>query len=182
MRHCLPLLLGACLLISPLAAQNCSAPPMPPFSPSTMLTVEQEGFLGDVLAKSMNEDLQVIEDDSLTAPLRRIGDRLRSYVPPDAPHFQFFIIDMPITNAFTIAGGRVYVTRKAIALARNEDEIAGLLAHEMGHVLTRQTATEYRQLFRQVLKIDSLGGRNDIEERYNELLDRAATNRKAWES
>ncbi|MDT8066708.1 MAG: M48 family metalloprotease [Terriglobia bacterium] len=130
----------------------------------------------------MNEDLQVIEDDSLTAPLRRIGDRLRSYVPPDAPHFQFFIVDMPITNAFTIAGGRVYVTRKAIALAKNEDEIAGLLAHEMGHVLTRQTSTEYRQLFRQVLKVDTLGGRDDIEERYNELLDRAATNRKAWET
>ena len=155
---------------------------MPPFSPSTMLTVEQEGYLGDALARSMNEDLKVIEDDTLSAPLQRIGDKLRSYVPPDSPHFQFFIVDMPITNAFTIAGGRVYVTRKAIALARNEDEIAGLLAHEMGHVLTRQTATEYRQLFRQVLKVDSLGGRDDIEERYNELLDRAATNRKAWES
>lgn len=155
---------------------------MPPFSSSTMLTVEQEGYLGDVLARSMNEDLKVIEDDSLSVPLQRIGDKLRSYVPPDSPHFQFFIVDMPITNAFTIAGGRVYVTRKAIALARNEDEIAGLLAHEMGHVLTWQTATEYRQLFRQVLKVDSLGGRDDIEERYNELLDRAATNRKAWES
>ncbi len=182
MRDSLRLLFGICFLISPLFAQNCSAPPVPPLSPSTMLTVEQEGYLGDVLARSMNEDLKVIEDDSLAAPLQRIGDKLRSYVPPDSPRFQFFIVDMPITNAFTIAGGRVYVTRKAIALAKNEDEIAGLLAHEMGHVLTRQTATEYRQLFRQVLKIDSLGGRDDIEERYNELLDRAATNRKAWES
>jgi hypothetical protein len=173
-------LLAILLPVLPSSAQTCAAPPVPVFSPTTMLSAEQETWVGDLMAQSLRADLRIIEDDELAQPLRRIGARLQKFAPQDSPTFSFHVVDMPIANAFTIVGGRVYVTRKAIALARNEDEIVGLLAHEMGHVLTRQTAMDFHQLFREVLKVESLGDRNDVENRFHELLDKQATNKRVW--
>jgi len=47
------------------------------------------------------------------------------------------VLNSPIVNAFALPGGYVYVTRGLLTLARNEAEIAGVLAHEVGHVIAR---------------------------------------------
>ncbi len=58
------------------------------------------------------------------------GDRM-----PPIGGYRFVIIDTPEINAFAAPGGYIFVTAGMLRLARNEDEIAGILAHEMAHVI-----------------------------------------------
>jgi predicted Zn-dependent protease len=57
--------------------------------------------------------------------------------------YTFTILDSPTVNAFALPGGYVYVTRGLLALAGSEAELAGVLAHEIGHITSRHTAERY---------------------------------------
>lgn len=63
---------------------------------------------------------------------------------PDIP-FTFTVLNSPIVNAFAIPGGYVYVTRGLLALANDEAELAGVMAHEIGHITARHSAQRYSQ-------------------------------------
>ena len=65
----------------------------------------------------------------------------------DRPNLQyhFTVLDSPIVNAFATPGGYVYVTRGLLALANSEAEVAGVLAHEIGHVAARHAAERESQ-------------------------------------
>jgi predicted Zn-dependent protease len=73
---------------------------------------------------------------SLGTLLARASDR------PDQ-HFTFTVLDSPIVNAFAVPGGYIYITRGLLALANNEAEVSGVLAHEIGHIAARHSAERY---------------------------------------
>ncbi len=77
-------------------------------------------------------------------------------------HYRFRMYDSGEINGFSLTGGRVYISRKLIAAVKNEDEIAGVLAHEIGHLATHQTAIELTRSFRIRLGITQVGDRADI--------------------
>jgi predicted Zn-dependent protease len=54
--------------------------------------------------------------------------------------YEFHAVDMEETNAFALPGGYVYVSRGLLALANSEDELAGVIGHEIGHVAARHSA------------------------------------------
>jgi predicted Zn-dependent protease len=116
------------------SAQNCPLPPvLQPLQPGTdIFTDKQEADLGDAMAEQAAPRLKIIENDALADYLRALGNRLVQHLPPTNLNFRFYLIDRPEPNAFSIAGGRVYVARKLIAMTKNEDELAGILAHEYG--------------------------------------------------
>ena len=98
----------------------------------------------------MKSSFRVIDDEEITGYLRRIGERLIAQIPSTQLHFQFYVVDINDVNAFTLPGRRIYVTRKLIAFAKNEDEIAGVVAHELGHVIARHNANDMSVLFREI--------------------------------
>ena len=171
------LLLGFCLGAPPAAAQQ-SCPP-PPFSGSAkeleknIFSEQQESDLGDAIAEHMQRSFRVIDDD-IVATLRRAGENLLRQLPPTKIRIQFFLVDLPVVNAFAAPGGRVYVTRKLVTASRSEDELAGVLAHELGHVITRQIAVDMSLLFKKVLGVTQLGDRKDIFEKYHQVLENLA--------
>jgi WD40 repeat protein len=136
-----------------------------------MFSDAQESDLGDIMAERFAADFHILQNDALAAHLREIGNRLIRYLPPNQFRFQFFLIEFPSVNAFSISGGRVYVARKMIALAKSDDEVAGVLAHELGHIVTHQTGIEMTTYFREVLGVTEVGDRNDIREKYFHLLE-----------
>jgi WD40 repeat protein len=163
------------------AQENCTTPPA--FAPATgknFFTPQQEIDLGDVEAEQFEKNFRVIHDDELTAYMNRVATRILAHVPPTQLNFRITLIDMPVVNSFSIAGGRIYVTRKMVAFLRNEDELAGLLGHEMGHVLTHQYAIEMTRRFQEILGVTSVGDRKDIFDKYNLLLDNLAKNPKVF--
>jgi hypothetical protein len=82
---------------------------------------------------------------------------------------------MPETNAFNIPGGHVFLSRKLVAFVQNEDELAGVIAHELGHAVVRHGATDMSEVLRKILGVSALGDRRDIIEKYNLLIERART-------
>jgi predicted Zn-dependent protease len=69
-----------------------------------------------------------------------IGNRLAANSEFQQFTWRFTIVNSPIVNAFATAGGYVYISRGLLALASNEAELAGVLAHEIGHITARHSA------------------------------------------
>jgi Peptidase family M48 len=177
------LLLSAALFAGALRAQQpCPAPPALSPAPGTnIFNPQQELDLGDVESEWLEKNYRVIHDDELAARLNLVVNRILAQLPPTPLKFRVILIDTPVVNSFSVGAGRIYVTRKMVAFLRNDDELAGLLGHEMGHILTHQNAIEMTRMFHDLLGVTSVGDRQDIFEKYNRMLDGIARNRSALE-
>jgi WD40 repeat protein len=176
------LLAFICLISAlPSGAQQDCQPPIPPAvsAPQNIFSAQQEMDLGDAVAEHLQSNFHVIDDTELNAHLRAVGARLVARLPETGLRYQFFLFDQPVANAFTLPGGRIYVSRKLVALTRNEDELAGVLAHELGHAVSRQLAIEMTRLLREVLNVTSVTDRRDIFEKYHQLVENSARKSKA---
>ncbi|MCP5155990.1 MAG: M48 family metalloprotease [Ectothiorhodospiraceae bacterium] len=79
-------------------------------------------------------------DPALTRYVDSIGQLLARTTGRRDLQFRFTVLDSPVVNAFALPGGYVYVTRGLLALASTEAEIAGVIGHEIGHVVARHGA------------------------------------------
>src|SRR5512135_15455 len=59
--------------------------------------------------------------------------------------YNFRILDSPVVNAFAVPGGYIYLTRGILAQLNDEAELAGVVAHEIGHIAARHSAEQYSQ-------------------------------------
>ena len=132
-------------------------------------------ILGELNYQRMAGDTRYLQDEKLLAYVREIGDRLIRHMPPTGLKFQFFIIDIPTANAFNTPGGYIFLSRKLIAFTKTEDELAGVMAHELGHATVRHSASDVSELFKKILNVTQLGDRKDITEKYNLLIERGRT-------
>ena len=82
-------------------------------------------------------------DAKLRAYIRRIGLKLAGFSETRDLPYTFTILNDDKVNALALPGGYVYITRGLLALAENEAEMAGVLAHEIGHVTARHSAERY---------------------------------------
>lgn len=80
---------------------------------------------------------------NLASYVGAIGDRLKSTSELPDLDFNFTVLDSEVVNAFALPGGYVYVSRGLLALANSEAELAGVIAHEIGHVTSRHSAQRY---------------------------------------
>jgi WD40 repeat protein len=152
--------------------QPCTQPlTLPAATEPNIFSDEQEIFLGDAVAERIQKDYRVIEDPEITDYLTRLGERLTKHLPINQLRFQFFLVDLPDANAFVLPGGRIFVSRKLVAAAQAEDELAGVIAHEMGHLVTHEGAIDTTRQFKEVLGVTSVGDRADIFDKYNQLID-----------
>jgi hypothetical protein len=126
------------------------------------------------MAESVANRSHLVEDDALNAYLRSLGERLVQHLPPTHMKFRFYLIELPEVNAFSIAGGRVYISRKIVALAQTDDELAGILAHELGHIVTHQISIFMTARFREVLGVKQVGDRADVFEKFHQYVENAA--------
>ena len=159
-------------------AQDCAPPAIVANAKSSNLfSPEQEMIFGELVIQRMAPEVRFIRDEKLAAYINEISGRLIKHLPPTGLKFQFHLVDMPEANAFNIPGGNVMLTRKLVAFVANEDELAGVIAHELGHATVRHGARDTSEELRKILNITALGDRKDITEKYNLLIERARTKR-----
>ena len=121
-------------------------------SPAEELRIGQEQH-----PKILEEFGGVYQDPGLSRYVGSIGQLLvRTSETPNL-NFTFTVLNSPLVNAFAIPGGFVYVTRGLLALADNEAELAGVMAHEIGHVVARHPAQRYSQAVAANLGVTLLG-------------------------
>jgi predicted Zn-dependent protease len=127
-----------CLALLAMLAAGCSTGESRP-SPSS---AQKERELGEEAASEVERTVGLVQDQALVGYVREIGRRLVVHTStPDAP-YQFHVADDSEPNAFALPGGFVYVTRGLLALANSEDELAGVMGHEIGHVVARHSVRQ----------------------------------------
>jgi WD40 repeat protein len=188
LRHLFGMGILALFCAMPLAGQQPGAAPggpcaMPSFSKvvnePNIFNEQQEDWLGTILDEQVLKQYNIVEDPERDY-LQKMGERMLAQLPPTSRHYEFYIIDYPINNAFSLGGSKIYVTRKLIAFLQNEDELAGLLGHEIGHVMIHQAAIDVTRMFRKVLGVSQVGDRNDIFQKWNQLEDIWAKKHASW--
>lgn len=152
------------------ATTTCSPVEVPVLSGRNMFTPKQEQELGEILAERQEREFGVIDDDAVTTHMQQIVDRLLAVLPPNTLRAQVFLSNEPVLNAWSIPG-RIYVTRKIVAFTASEDEMAGLLAHELGHIITRQAGVEYTARIHQMLNLNELGPDADLYSIFQQYIE-----------
>lgn len=166
--------LSLALFLCPIASAQQACPPIqPPTTDSSKIffTPRQEIELGDIIRQQFDRDFRVIEDPQVTSFLSGVGQQVARHLPDTGLHYDFLLYDRPEVQAFSAPGGRVYVSRKLVAFLKNEDELAGLLGHEMGHLAARQQALELSLAFKDVLGLKGVSESDDLFELYNQLIE-----------
>lgn len=116
---------------------GCAVNPVSGLPELTFVSHSREQELGDEEARRIAETVGILDDAALVAYVRAVGDRLATGSPRTDVAYRFEVLDMREPNAFALPGGYVYVSRGLLALLNDEDELAGVLGHEIGHVAAR---------------------------------------------
>jgi len=102
-----------------------------------LFSPEQDVELGKLSADEVTRQLPLVRDERTTRYVQRLGDKLAANAPGYHFTYRFYVVASPEVNAFALPGGYVFVNAGAIAAARDEGELAGVLAHEIAHVALR---------------------------------------------
>lgn len=114
--------------------------PPPAFGFFGSLTIEKEKDLGEEFSLLLQQYYPVVRDPYLTAYINTIGQKLVKQLGPQPFQYRFFILEDPTYNAFAVPGGYIFVNTGIIRLMDREDELAGVLAHEITHIHQRHIA------------------------------------------
>ncbi len=127
--------IGFALCASILAAQTKITPP------ANKYTVEQDVKLGQEAAVEARKQFPLMRDDAVTSYIQTLGQRLVAAIPAEfrqsAFHYTFETVNVREINAFALPGGPMFVNRGMIEAASTEGEVAGVMAHEISHVVLR---------------------------------------------
>lgn len=140
------------LLISVLVAQAACGGPLPyerfsshpnasndpSFNPGfNLFSHEQDIELGRASAREVTGHVALVEDEFVVSYVQRLGERLAAQAPGYDYPYRFSVVSTREINAYALPGGFIYVNAGAVMAARNEGELAGVLAHEISHVALR---------------------------------------------
>ncbi|MZH02288.1 MAG: M48 family metalloprotease, partial [Nitrospinae bacterium] len=141
----LPLLL---LLVLLLPIDTLSVP---------FISQETEIAMGKGADVQISQQYGIYQDKELQLYVNNIGQKLVSQLSDKVfPRYYFRIVDSSQINAFALPGGYVYVTLGLLAMINNEAELAGVLGHEIGHIIFHHSAKQMvRSIGSQIL---ALGG------------------------
>ena len=130
----IPLALALSAVSVPLAQTKIALEP-------NKYSIQQDIELGREAAAEAQKQLPMLNDDRVDSYVERVGEQLAGAIPPEFRHagfrYTFDVVNQKEINAFALPGGPMFLNRGMIESARNEAQMAGVVAHEMGHVALR---------------------------------------------
>lgn len=121
----------------------CATNPATGKSEFSLMSEAQEIQLGKQSDAQVRQEMGVYDNAELQRYVSDVGMRLaRASERPNLP-WQFTVVDEPAVNAFALPGGYIYVTRGILPFLQSEEQMAGVLGHEIGHVTARHSAQQY---------------------------------------
>ncbi len=110
------------------------------------VSTQQEIQMGQQEVAQINQQLPIIRDPEINRYINVLGDSIARLTERGDLPWQFFVVDSREVNAFAVPGGYVYVNRGLIERAQKMDQLAGVLGHEIGHVIKRHTVKQMNQM------------------------------------
>ena len=106
----------------------------------TVLSQNDEAQIGSAIMRDIRNSGQVVEDPLVTEYINQIGNKIAAQTNNGDYDFTFFVIKDSRINAFALPGGYIGIHTGLLEATRSEDELAGVLAHEVAHVTQRHIA------------------------------------------
>ncbi len=139
----------ALLILLPFAAGGCAAAALMPAAAiaykgatkateaSRPITDSEEYYIGRAVAARILGKYKLDQNPQLTQYVNEVGETVarKSSRPNPFRGYHFAVLDTQEINAFACPGGTIFITRGLIATCKNEDQLAAVLAHEVGHVV-----------------------------------------------
>ena len=133
---------AACGLVALLVV--CLRAPLPvearvtPSHGFDMFSAQEEVQAGQQAAAQVSKQLPVLPDsDPVAIYVQRLGQQLAVHAPGEKWPYSFHVVNQKEINAFALPGGPVFVNIGTVRAADNEAELAGVMAHEISHVVQR---------------------------------------------
>jgi len=101
------------------------------------ITIKEEEELSREFQKLIFREYALIRDPVIVKYVNKIGQKILAVMPPQPFAYHFYVIKEDVYNAFATPAGHIYVNSGLIAAMDNEEELAGIIAHEISHVASR---------------------------------------------
>ena len=133
------------------------------FSPGfNLFSRAQDVEMGRKASGEVNGKLPLVRDSQVLRYVNDLGKRLATFAPNQSNGVEyswtFNVVNSSDINAFALPGGFIYVNRGAIEAAQNEAQIAGVIAHEEGHVVMRHGTHQASEIMLAQAPLSILGG------------------------
>lgn len=109
------------------------------------LSVAEERQLGEQVVPELESELALVRDPAIVGYVARLGRDLVAAAGPQPLSYRFSVVSDASLNAFAVPGGSIYVHTGTLLAASDMSELAGVMAHEVGHVALRHVARSYRR-------------------------------------
>jgi predicted Zn-dependent protease len=120
-----------------LCALLVTAPPIPSVQ---AFSVGDEKKAGEEIQATIHQEFALLDDPDIDQYISRLGREILSVAGPQYFDYRFYIINDRDFNAFAAPSGLVFVNSGLIEAMDNENELVGVMAHEVGHVVRRHIA------------------------------------------
>ncbi|HEX7372008.1 MAG TPA: M48 family metalloprotease [Thermodesulfobacteriota bacterium] len=121
----------------------CSILCSPP--PASAMTIQEERELGEKVLQEVRKIWPMVQDPAPREYIARIGKRILATMETQPFEYEFYVLNTSEINAFAVPGGKVFFNSGLIQMVESEDELAGVMAHEIGHVVARHIARQSEQ-------------------------------------
>jgi predicted Zn-dependent protease len=109
------------------------------------VSTQQEVQLGQQEAQQVSSQLPMLQDTQIDSYVNSLGNRIANLTSRGDLNWHFAVVNTDVVNAFALPGGYVYVNRGVLARATSMDELAGVLGHEIEHVVLRHSVKQMQQ-------------------------------------
>ncbi|MBI3322026.1 MAG: M48 family metalloprotease [Candidatus Omnitrophica bacterium] len=126
----------------------------------TITSTEKEVELGRKLAHRIERELTVVADEPLQMRVRSIGERIAAVCDRKELIYHFAVVEDKEVNAFSLPGGYVFINDGLIKRTAGDDELAGVIAHEVAHIAARHAVKRYESsVGMQIVQLATLAAR-----------------------
>jgi beta-barrel assembly-enhancing protease len=101
------------------------------------ITVKEEEELAREVMKAVNQQLDLVKDPVVVDYLNTIAGKIVAKLPPQLFEYHFYVVREDVYNAFATPAGHVFINSGLFAVMESEEELAGILSHEIAHVAAR---------------------------------------------
>ena len=101
------------------------------------ITIQEEEELSTEFLHVVKKQFDLIQDPFVVGYVTKVGGNILSNMPPQPFTYHFYIVKQHVYNAFATPAGHIFINSGLLIALENEEELAGILAHEIAHVVSR---------------------------------------------
>jgi predicted Zn-dependent protease len=110
------------------------------------ISTQQEVQMGAEYAAQINAQLPIVQDAEINRYINVLGDSISRLADARGLDYTFYVVNAGEVNAFAVPGGFIYVNRGLIERTQNLSQLAGVLGHEIAHVVRRHSVEQMEKM------------------------------------